>query len=219
MKRKLILLSLVIFLVLTGCTAIQDMSVQDIINVKVNRKVQNYNAYRKGYKYYLPSGLGIVESTDYNEVLRDDNYRYYLYIDAVSYFNRVIETYEVNDKAYVSIPINYNVKYGYLEITENKDDKYFIEIMYNYAKIEVIVKKKDINVAVSNAMNVLTSIKFNDSILKSLLGDETSQLNEFEFNIFETTTTSTESDYLQAIEKDEANDKENEYVHDSDLIN
>ena len=105
-----------------------------------------------------------------------------------------------------------------MEITEKSEDKYFIEIMYNYAKIEVIVKKKDINAVVSNSMNVLSSIKFNDNILKTLLGDETSQLNEFEFNIFETTTTSTESDYLQALDKDEA-EAEKDYVHDSDLIN
>jgi len=218
MKKKFLLFSLLICLFLTGCKSVQKMSLEDIINKKVERNVETYNTYRKGYKYYLPSGLGVVESTDYNEVLKDDSYRYYLYIDAVSYFNKVIETYEVSENAYVSMPINYNIKYGYLEITQKDEDKYFIEIMYNYAKIEVIVKKKDINVVVSNAMNVLSSIKFNDNILKTLLGDETSQLNEFEFNIFETTTTSTESDYLQAIDKDEA-EADEDYVHDSDLIN
>ena len=218
MKKNFILLSLLICLFVTGCKSVQDMTLEEIINKKVNRSVETYNTYRKGYKYFLPSGLGVVESTDYNEVLRDENYRYYLYIDAVSYFNKVIETYEVSEEAYVSMPINYNIKYGYLEITRKDEDKYFIEIMYNYAKIEVIVKEKDINVVVSNSMNILSSIKFNDNILKTLLGDETSQLNEFEFNIFETTTTSTESDYLQALDKDNA-EAEKDYVHDSDLIN
>ncbi len=218
MKKRIFVICLLLCLFLTGCKSIQKMTLEEIINKKVERNVDTYNTYRKGYKYYLPSGLGILESTDYNEVLRDENYKYYLYIDAVSYFNKVIETYEVSEDAYVSMPINYNIKYGYLEITKKGEDKYFIEIMYNYAKIEVIVKEKDINVVVSNSMNVLSSIKFNDNILKTLLGDETSQLNEFEFNIFETTTTSTESDYLQAIDKDEA-DAEEDYVHDSDLIN
>ena len=218
MKKKISLFCLLLCLFLTGCKSIQKMTIEEIIDKKVERSVDTYNTFRKGYKYYLPSGLGILESTDYNEVLRDDSYKYYLYIDAVSYFNKVIEPYEVSDEAYVSIPINSNIKYGYLEITEKSEDKYFIEIMYNYAKIEVIVKKKDINAVVSNSMNVLSSIKFNDNILKTLLGDETSQLNEFEFNIFETTTTSTESDYLQALDKDEA-EAEKDYVHDSDLIN
>ncbi|MBQ4031790.1 MAG: hypothetical protein II625_08560 [Bacilli bacterium] len=218
MKKRFILLSLMICLLLTGCKSVQDMTLEEIVLKKVNRTVETYNTYRKGYKYFLPSGLGVIESTDYNEVLRDENYRYYLYIDAVSYFNKVIETYEVSEDAYVSMPINYNIKYGYLEINKKDEDKYFIEIMYNYAKIEVIVKEKDINVVVSNAMNILSSIKFNDNILKTLLGDETSQLNEFEFNIFETTTTSTESDYLQALDKDNA-EAEKDYIHDSDLIN
>ena len=217
MKKRLILLSLFICLLFTGCTAIQDMTIEEVVETKISREIKTYNAFRKGYKYYLPAGLKVVESTDYNEVLRDDMYRYYLYIDAVSYFNKVIETYEPNDKAYVSMPLNHNIKYGYLEITETKDDKYFIEIMYNYAKIEVIVKKKDINVTVSKALIVLTSIHFNDNILKSLLGSETSQLNELEFNIFETTTTNAESDYLQALEEEEQ-DFEDE-IHDSDLIN
>jgi len=216
MKKKFILLFLFVCLILTGCTAIQDMKLEDLVNEKISRNVETHNKFRKGYKYYLPSGLGVVENTDYNEVLRDDNYKYYLYIDAVSYFNKVIETYEVKENAYVSMPINYNIKYGYLEINQIEEDKYFIEIMYNYAKIEVIVKKKDINVAVANSLNVLASVDFNDNILKSLLGDEASQLNEFEYNIFETKA-NTESDYLQAIEEDEKED-EDDYVHDSDLI-
>ncbi len=217
MKKFLILISLLVCLVLTGCTAIQDTKLEDIINNEIDRNVNVYNKYRKGYKYYLPSGLGVIENTDYNEVLREGNYRYYLYVDAVSYYNKVIDTYEANDKAYVSMPINHNIKYGYLEITETDNDKYFIEIMYNYAKIEVIVKKRDINVAVANSLSILTSIHFNDNILKTLLGDESKQLSEFEFNIFETTTTSKESDFLQALE-DEEQDYEEE-IHDSDLIN
>ena len=90
MKKKFLFFSLLICLFLTGCKSVQKMSLEDIINKKVERNVETYNTYRKGYKYYLPSGLGVVESTDYNEVLRDDMYRYYLYIDAVSYFNKVI---------------------------------------------------------------------------------------------------------------------------------
>ena len=110
MKKKFILLFLFVCLILTGCTAIQDMKLEDLVNEKISRNVETHNKFRKGYKYYLPSGLGVVENTDYNEVLRDDNYKYYLYIDAVSYFNKVIETYEVKENAYVSMPINYNIK-------------------------------------------------------------------------------------------------------------
>ena len=87
--------------------------------------------------------------------------------------------------------------------------------MYNYAKIEVIVNGEDIKVVVANALSILTSVKFNDNILNTLLNEEVSQFKEYEFNIFETSTT-TESDYLESIENDIY---EEDDVHDSDLIN
>ena len=149
-------------LLLCGCKSVQKMSIQEIIDNGTNKTVNVYNTYRKGYKYNLPKGLGVLNSSDYNEVIMTGNYKYYLYIDAVSYYNKVIETYEVRDNCYYSKPISFEDRYGYIEINEVGKDKYLIEIMYNYAKIEVIVKKADINVTVANAIRVLTSIKFND---------------------------------------------------------
>ena len=102
-----------------------------------------------------------------------------------------------------------------MEINELDNDKYFIEIMYNYAKIEVIVEYRDINVTVANSLSILSSVSFNDSVLKTLLDEETSQFREFEFNIFETSTT--DSEYLQAVEGDIY--EEDDEIHDSDLIN
>ncbi len=216
MKKKFILLSLFACVLLTGCTTLQDKTLQEVIDLGTNRTVSVYNKYRKGYKYNVPKGLDVSNNTEYNEVLMSSDYMYYLYIDAVSYYNKVIDTYEVSDKAYISMPISYEDKYGYLEVNELDNGKYFIEIMYNYAKIEVIVKEKDIKLVVSNSLSVLASVKFNDDVLKTLLDEETSQFKESQFNIFETTTT--ESDYLQAVE-DNVYKEDDDEVHDSDLIN
>ncbi len=214
MKKRIILL-FIVCIFLTGCQQVQKMSVDDIIATGTERKITVYNKYRKGYKYNLPKGLDVIDGLEYNEIIMSKDYTYYLYIDAVSYYNKVIEKYEVSDKAYLSKQISFEDKYGYLEVNELTDDKYFIEIMYNYAKIEVIVKKNDINLTIANAMSVLTSVHFNDNVLKTLLEEETSQFREFDFNIFETTTTS-ESEYLQAVKDDVYQEEE---VHDSDLIN
>lgn len=213
MKKKLVL-TLLLCIILCGCVPLQDMSIEEVVNNGTNRKVSVYNKYRKGYKYNVPKGLDVISSTEYNDVIYSSDYIYYLYIDAVSYYNKVIEKYETNKVSYVSMSINHEDKYGYLEINEMKNGKYLVEIMYNYAKMEVIIKKKDVNVVVANAMSILTSIKFNDSVLKTLLDEEASQFKEFEFNIFE--TASTESEYLQAVEEDVYEEDE---VHDSDLIN
>ena len=214
MKKKIVLLAFFMCVVLTGCTPLQEMSLDDIIDNGTNRQVFVYNKYRKGYKYNLPKGLGVLDSTEYNEVIASSDYTYYLYVDAVSYYNKIIETYEENDVSFYSKAISFEDKYGYLEINEIDNGKYFIEIMYNYAKIEVIVEYRDINVTVANSLSVLSSISFNDSVLKTLLDEETSQFKEFEFNIFE--TSSTESEYLQAVEGDIYEEEE---IHDSDLIN
>jgi hypothetical protein len=192
------------------------MSIEEVVDNGTHRTVEVYNKYRQGYKYNLPKGLSIVDNSEYNEVIVSNKYKYFLYVDAVSYHNKIIEKYEENDKSHISMAIDYEDKFGYLEINNVKDDKYLVEIMYNYAKIEVIVNGEDIKVVVANALSILTSVKFNDNILNTLLNEEVSQFKEYEFNIFETSTT-TESDYLESIENDIYEEEDD--VHDSDLIN
>lgn len=216
MKKKMIFLLFLAIFFLTGCTRVQDMTLDEVIKVGTDRKISVYNKYRKGYKYNLPKGLDVVKGLEYNETILSKDYKYYLYIDAVSYYNKVIEKYEVSDKAYVSMPISYEDKYGYLEVNALKDGKYFIEIMYNYAKIEVIVKEKDINLVVANSLSILASVSFNDNVLKTLLDEETSQFREFEFNIFETVSTA-DSGFLQAVTEEEPEPEDE--IHDADLIN
>ena len=215
MKKKIIILILLSF-VLFGCKAIQDMSIDEVVNNSVESTVKVYNKYRNGYKYFLPKSMTVVNSKEYNEVIKFKDYKMYLYVDAVSYYNKIIDIYETNDESYVSMQISYEDKYGYLEINKIGNDKYFIEIMYNYAKIEVIVKEKDIKLTINNSLNILNSIKFDTNILKTLLDEETSKFKEYDFNIFETTTKK-ESEYLQAVEEDIYD--EDTDIHDSDLIN
>ena len=215
MKKKTIILILII-LILCGCTSLQEMNVNDIITNILDSKIQVYNTYRKGYKYNLPKGFSISNNTDFNEVIKGKNHIYYLYIDGVSYYNKVIENYKENKKSYKSMSIVYQDKFGYLEINKLKSGKYLIEIMYNYAKIEVVVKEEDINVAVGDCMIILRSIIFNNNVLRNILGDETTQAKEFDFNIFETAS-SKKSEYLEAIDKD-IYQEEDGSIHDSDLI-
>ena len=216
MKKKFILFSLLICILLTGCTTLDKKTMDDIIKDGTDRDAIVYNKYRKGYKYNLPRGLTVLDSTEYNEIIRDDKYTYYLYVDAVSHYNKVIEKYEVSDKAHTSMRISFEDKYGYLEINELEDGKYFIEIMYNYAKIEVIVREIDVKVVVSNSLSILSSIDFNNDVLKNLLDEEVSQFSEFEIDIFETVTT-TDSQYLGTVEEKEDDDEEE--IYDSDYIN
>ena len=212
---KKIILALFMLVFLTGCTPVQKMNIEDIVNDRISKDIRLTNEHRAGYKYYLHKGMNINDKSSYNEKIKSGNYTYYLYVDVVSYYNKVIDKFESKDDVYYSSSIDYQEKFGYLEIKNIKDDKYIIEIMYNYAKIEVIVNEDDINVAVSNAINVLSSIEYNDTMINKLIGEETSSFNELEYNIFETTNDST---YLEFV-NDEDSEQVEEEIHDTDLVN
>ena len=210
MKRVLCMLATV--LLLCGCSKINDKNYDELINSVVASNYKIENTYRTGYKYYTPTNMDILSTLDYNETLADDNYKYYFYVDVVSYYNRVIEGYNEDTKAVYSKKINYEDKYGYIEINKWKNGKYLLEIMYNYAKIEVIVDKSDLEVAFANSMIILSSVKYNNDILTNLVGENVLTSKEIEFNIFE--TKKTESNFLEV----EANNDYKEETNDPDLI-
>lgn len=211
---KKIVLVLIMILLLTACTSVQKMSLEEIIDKNLNSNLTLSSEHRSGYKYYLPKGLRITEQNDYNEHIKSGDYTYYFFVDLTSYYNKVIEKFESRDDVYYSKAIDFKDKYGYLEIKLIKDNKYLIEIMYNYAKIEVIVRKSDINVTVANAISILSSIDYNDTMVEKIIGEELSSFSELEYNIFKTTH---ESNYLELVEKD-VYEEPSDVIHDTDLI-
>lgn len=213
MKRILCLFATI--LLLCGCSKISDKNYDELINSVVASNYKMENTYRTGYKYYTPTNMDILSTLDYNETLADDTYKYYFYVDVVSYYNRVIETYNVDSKAVYSKSINYEDKYGYIEINKWKNGKYLLEIMYNYAKIEVIVDEENIKSAITNAMVVLSSVKYNNNILESIVGENVLATKEIEFNIFE--TKKNESNFLKVSEEDVYEGKD--VQDDPDLVN
>ena len=213
MKKVLCLLATV--LLLCGCSKINDKNYDELINSVVASNYKMENTYRTGYKYYTPTNMDILNTLDYNETLADDNYKYYFYVDVVSYYNRVIEKFKEDDKAVYSKSINYEDKYGYIEINKWKNGKYLLEIMNNYAKIEVIVDEENIKSAITNSMVVLSSVKYNNNLLESIVGENVLTAKEIEFNIFE--TKKNESNFLKVSEEDVYED--NDVPNDPDLVN
>ena len=211
MKKILIIICL---LFITGCSDIRKQSYDDIIN-NIATRANKDNVYRTGYSYYLPRGMQVADSTLYNEAITDARYKYYLYVDIVSYYKKVTKDYSVNDNALVSKKLDYDGKFGYVEVNLLKNDKYLVEIMYNYAKIEVIVDKSYLNEAMLSIINILKSVEYNDSIIANLMGDDVLNFSEEEFNIFN--TKGSESNYL-TVDKD-ASKEEDTKIPDPDLIN
>lgn len=215
--KKIVLIILLIILGV-GCTKVDELSYDDIFYRVVSSQIELTNQYRNGYKYYAPRGLRVKDNKESNEILANDLYNYYLYVDAISYFNNTNQTYQVDSNAYYSKAYFNNNIYGYLEINEVKD-KYLVEMMYNYAKIEVIVDKENLNSTILNATTILSSIQYNYQIISSYMGEDALDFNEVEVNIFE--AKKTESNIIKYQEKygnyDE-NEEEGEQIPDPDLV-
>ena len=139
---------------------------------------------------------------------------YYLYIDIISYLNKKESPYVINEKSLYSDSISHQNKSGYIEINEQKE-KYLVEIMYNYAKIEVMVDEKDLKKSVSNAIIILSSIKYNDGILENLTKENVLSYSEENVDIF-STNGKEKSNFLEYVETYDADDENS--VPDYDLI-
>ena len=182
---------------MTGCSIkkLDDKDFESNMNVLLSEKVSNSNVNFEGYKYYVPEGLKFVNKEEYNAIFKDRfNNKYYLYVDVISYYHKIENTYKINQDAYYSKVIDYNDKTGYLEIIES-GSKYYVEFMFNYAKIEVLVDKDQLVTAMNNMCYILRSIKFNDKVLESLVGDNVLSYTEENFTLFDKTPT--RSDVLE----------------------
>ena len=217
MKRyvKFLFLILVIFL-FSGCTNIKDLTIDNIVDTVGDKENYVINMYRNGYSYHLSRNMRVQSYTLYNDVIQSGNIKYYLYVDMISHYNKVKSTYKENNTSFYSKVINNKETEGYLEINLVKDDKYLIEIMYNYAKIEVMVDSENINESLIYSLNILKSVIYNDSVIENMLKDDVLTYTEEDFNIFN--TTSKDSNYLNYDnEYREVDNSENKY--DSDLLN
>lgn len=196
--KKIIVLLLTVFLV-TGCsiTIIDNSSIDKIVDNVLKDKITLNNVTLQGYKYYLPKGVTLKNKTENNSILYYKQNKIYLYIDLVSYYHKVDNEYKINEDGYYSRSININEKKGYLEINRI-DDKYFIEFMYNYAKIEAYVEEQYLNETILDMAYILSSIKYNDIIIESLVGDNKLNYTEENYNIFESRRTDRNFlDYLE----------------------
>jgi len=202
MKRLIVLLSIVTILV-TGCSInkLDNKDISNNIDMLMSQKVKLYNVFYEGYKYYLPKGIGFVNKEDYNAILKDKNdNRYYIYIDAISYYHKVKNDYKENNSSYLSKKINYNNKDGYIQI-DKVDNKYFIQFVYNYAKMEAYVNKKELVDVINNMCSVLRTVKYNDKVLESLIGENKLNYKEEDYTLFK--ADSSKESFLDVVEREE----------------
>ena len=185
MKKKCIIICLFVIM-LTGCTVVRidTTSIDNILDVVLSKDNTLYNRVGNGYKYYVPRGVTYIDSNGTNDRLYSDGVYYYLYLDEVSYYYNNSIKFKENKYKYYSRKLKNGDNVGYVEITDKGNNQYLIEFVYNYAKIEALVPKEDIEETVLNASYILSTIKYNDNIIKLSLDDDFLKTKEDKYDEF-----------------------------------
>jgi hypothetical protein len=179
-----LLISIILVLTITGCTAVRidTTSIDNIVDVILSKENSLYNHIGKGYKYYIPRGVTYIDTIEFNDKLYSNGNYYYLYIDAIGYLYQKEEKTEYKDYYYHK-DIDVNGKKGYINI-EKVEEKYLIDFMYNYAHIESLVEEQDINDVILNSSYILSTVKFNNKVIKIMLNEDYFKYKEEKFELF-----------------------------------
>ncbi len=185
MKKKGIILCLLL-LMLTGCTIVRisTTSIDNILDVVLSKNNTLYNRVGIGYKYYVPRGVTYIDSSGSNDRLYSNGVYYYLYLDEINYYYKNSIKFQADSSKYYSKKIKNGSNIGYLEITEKQNDLYLVEFVYNYAKIEALVPKEEIETTVLNSSYILSTIKYNHNIIKLSLDEDFINTREDKYEEF-----------------------------------
>lgn len=198
MKR--IAIALFSILLLTSCSII-DISKEkpmNIINDTLEKEISLYNNVFEGYKFYAPRGLKVIDKNKYNCKILSNDSTFYLYVDVISYYYKIKKQYVIEKDKVLSSEVKYDGKFGYVEVTEVKD-KYFVEFMYNYSKIEAYIPKKDLNLSLLNMTYILSTMNYNDKVIETLIDEDKLDFKEEKIDIFE--SKSKKDNFLEALKK------------------
>lgn len=196
-KRKVILL-VIMALIMTGCTKI-DNNIDNIVSTTIMGDIDRVNTVSTGYELYIPMGVIQLVDNEYNQKLKIKDTHVYLYVDTVSYYYKNSLNYKVDGTYnYYYKEINYNNKSGYVGVNRLDDGSFFVEIVYNYAKIEFYSEERNMPIILANSLIMLNSVKYNDNLIKMELDNATNDGREVSYELDKPDgSESTFSQYLQ----------------------
>lgn len=178
---KKYILGLISLLLLTGCSNIYDLEYDALVDEVLNEKDKKENTYLEGYKLYLPQHMTLIGDINSNNILYSYGDKYYLYVDLISYYNKKQNKYNINHVSYdYSREINNDDKIGYIVVSDSNGGK-LVEVMYNYAKIEVVTE--DVKRAIASSLVVLKNIDYNYKIIDSMIGSNALVYDSELFNL------------------------------------
>lgn len=185
---KKIALCVLMVLILTGCTVVRinTDSIDTIVDVILSKDNTLYNRVGRGYKYYVPRGVTYIDTDETNDKLYSNGIYYYLYVDIIGYYQDIKMDYDEKSDAYYYRKLSQDEGFknnGYIKIIE-KDGLYYIDFVYNYAKIESVVSKEYLNEVILNSAYILSTIQFNHEVIGLMVDSEKLNNREEKYEIF-----------------------------------
>lgn len=183
MKKKILL---VLFLMLlTGCvrTDINNGDYKELVSQVINNKTNGTNEVANGYRFYVPKGVRLIENDSNNQIFMGMGTKIYMYVDITSYYYKNLLNYKDIEDSYYFSKVSSGDKTGFIKITKTDDDKFYVEIVYNYAKVEVYTDQYNLNDIIALSSILLNNISYNDNIIENLLDDNHNSGSDITYNI------------------------------------
>ena len=79
--------------------------------------------------------------------------------------------------------LNFNDKTGYIGVNKLDDGSFFVQIVYNYSKIEFYANESDLSMIMANSLIIVNSIKYNDNLIKLELDEATGEGREMKYEL------------------------------------
>ncbi len=198
MYRKKFIFFVIIVLLLSGCTKINE-NLDEVVDATMTNSKLPANTVSTGYELYIPTGVKQVVDSNYNQKFKIRNRYIYLYVDTVSYYYKNMLNYKnISDYDYYYKELNLNGKTGYIGIKKTEENMYFCEVVFNYSKVEFYSDIEELPLILANTLIIQKSIKYNDNLIKMELDSNISDGRELKYELDSPKDSkSTFSDYLQ----------------------
>lgn len=215
MHKEKFVFFVVVILLLSGCTKITN-NLDEVIDATMVNSKQSVNTVSTGYELCIPTGVKQVFDSKYNQKFKIKNRYVYLYVDTISYYYKNMLNYnKENSYNYYYRELNLNGKTGYIGINKTEDNLYFVEIIYNYSKMEFYTDLDDMPLILANCLIMQKSIKYNDSLISLEINDNINEGREITYELDgPADNKSTFSDYLQEYVAEEEEENEIELPED-----
>lgn len=164
MKLSTVLLSVLMTLVLVGCTVTDEQLAKTAIEQtkqSFESTPKDVNEKTELFSYYLPEDFSVKEINEYNVLLEKGNQSYILFVNKKEEKNSTF-SYETLTKEYkkpfISESFTNNNRFGYLFVNKLEKNKYEVTVGIGGTKLTTEASANEVSDSAKNMMDIVASV-------------------------------------------------------------